>query len=214
MLEFFRRLLQALRPRARVDQTAPEIAPTGEPAPAAAVEPEVLPIPIAWGARLSLAFREALIAMCLRLAVKPDEMTACIAFETGLKFSPAVRNAAGSGAVGLIQFMPSTAVRLGTSVVALASMTAVEQLHYVELYFMPYARRLNNLGDVYMAILWPAAIGKLDDHVLFEDSPTARQRYLQNIGLDANQDRKVTRGEASARVAALLVEGLKPENRA
>lgn len=40
---------------------------------------------------------------------------AAMAFESGETFSPSIKNAAGSGAVGLIQFMPSTAKALGTS---------------------------------------------------------------------------------------------------
>lgn len=47
-------------------------------------------------------------------------------------------NAPGSGAIGLIQFMPSTAKGLGTSTSALKQMTAVDQLAYVEKYFAPY----------------------------------------------------------------------------
>ena len=37
---------------------------------------------------------------------------AVMSFETGGTFDPGIRNAAGSGATGLIQFMPSTAAGL------------------------------------------------------------------------------------------------------
>jgi hypothetical protein len=57
---------------------------------------------------------------------------AAMAFETGGSFSPAVPNKAGSGAVGLIQFMPSTAKGLGTSTEALKKMSAVQQLDFVK----------------------------------------------------------------------------------
>ena len=33
-----------------------------------------------------------------------------------------------------------------------------------------------------------------------------------NAGLDANQDHKITKAEAAAKVAAMLAEGLRPEN--
>ena len=92
---------------------------------------------------------------------------ACIAFETAETFRPDIRNAAGSGAVGLIRFMPSTERGLGTSTEALTRMSAVEQLDWVRMYFKPYAGRLKTLSDVYMAILWPKAIGKPEDYVLF-----------------------------------------------
>jgi hypothetical protein len=113
-----------------------------------------------------------------------------------------MKNMAGSGATGLIQFMPKTAKGLGTTTDALARMSAVAQLEYVELYFKPY--RVRTLEDVYMAILWPAAVGKPNDFVLFE-SPS--KQYKQNRGLDQNGDGKVTKFEAAAAVRAKLTKG-------
>ena len=95
-----------------------------------------------------------------RLGVPADDLMACMAWETGRTFNPAVRNMAGSGATGLIQFMPSTARALGTTTDALAAMSAERQLDYVEAYFQPYRGRLRDLGDLYMAILWPRGIGQ------------------------------------------------------
>lgn len=48
---------------------------------------------------------------------------------------------ATSGATGLIQFMPATAQGMGTTTAALAAMSAVQQLDYVQRYFKPYAAR-------------------------------------------------------------------------
>jgi hypothetical protein len=56
---------------------------------------------------------------------------AAMAFETGETFSPSIKNKA-SGATGLIQFMRSTAKGSGTTTAALAEMTAVDQLDFVE----------------------------------------------------------------------------------
>jgi hypothetical protein len=50
------------------------------------------------------------------------------------KIDPSKPNAAGSGATGLIQFMPKIAKDLGTTTSALAKMSAEEQLVYVEKY--------------------------------------------------------------------------------
>jgi hypothetical protein len=47
-------------------------------------------------------------------------------------------------------------------------MTAEAQLDYVEKYFKPQSGKLNTLVDVYMAILYPAVIGKPSDYALFE----------------------------------------------
>jgi len=138
-----------------------------------------------------------------------------MAFETGRSFSPAVRNAAGSGAVGLIQFMPATAQALGTTTAQLAAMSAVKQLDYVERYFQPRAGKLKTLEDVYMAILWPAAIGKPEGFVLFDRAdPVYPKRYVQNAGLDFNKDGQITKAEAAARVRRTLQEGLRPANAA
>lgn len=149
------------------------------------------------------------------LKLDPSWLMACIAFETGRTFSPSVMNQAGSGAVGLIQFMPSTAMLLGTTTAELAKMAFQSQMQYVLRYFLPVAPRLKTLEDVYMAILWPAAVGKPDSYVLFRrDDPKHPKRYVQNAGLDWNRDGVITKAEACRRVRALLDEGLRAGNAA
>lgn len=165
--------------------------------------------PIAWGAKVSPAFRDMVRRIGARLAINPDFLMSCMAFETGRTFDPAIRNAAGSGAIGLIQFMPSTAAALGTSTEALAALSACQQLVYVENYFRPWKNRLKTLSDVYMAILWPGAIGKAEEWVLFSESDkTHPKRYIQNRGLDWNEDGKITKAEAASGPSRLLRIGL------
>lgn len=164
---------------------------------------------LAWGAKVSAEFRERLFEVAAALGVYPDYLMACIAFETAETFRPDIRNAAGSGAVGLIQFMPATARGLGTSTEALARMSAVEQLDLVRMYFKPYAGRLHTLSDVYMAILWPKAIGKPEDYVLFTQPSIA---YTQNAGLDRDRDGSITKAEAAGLVQAKLERGRLPGN--
>jgi hypothetical protein len=72
-----------------------------------------------------------------------------------------------SGAVGLIQFMPATAKGLGTSPAALKKMTPLAQLDFVRQYFLPSKGKLKDLNDVYMAILWPRAVGRPASYILF-----------------------------------------------
>src|SRR3546814_20398544 len=72
--------------------------------------------------------------MAARLGTKPEYLMAVMSFETGGSFSPAQANNAGSGATGLIQFMPNTAAGLGTRTAAFAQMSSVEQLQYVAQY--------------------------------------------------------------------------------
>src|SRR5690606_871732 len=87
---------------------------------------------MAWGAKVDKLFRDKVASITDALGMaytgaESDLMTA-MAFETGETFSPSVMNAAGSGAVGLIQFMPSTARALGTTSQKLAAMGDLEQL--------------------------------------------------------------------------------------
>lgn len=166
---------------------------------------------IAWGAKVSQTFRDRIWWIADELSLNPDDLMACIAWESGRSFSPSVRNMAGSGATGLIQFMPKTAIELGTTTDELARMSAEDQLNYVYKYFAPYKGRLNGLSDVYMAILWPRAVGKPESYVLW-DRATMPTTYRQNAGLDANRDGRVTKAECSAKLHAIKAEGLKPEN--
>lgn len=160
---------------------------------------------IAWGAKVSPSFKAKAVQISKDLGIDPSYLMACMAFETGETFSPSVKNAAGSGATGLIQFMPSTATGLGTTTAALAAMTAEAQLDYVKKYFKPYQGKLHTLEDVYMAILYPAAIGKGADSTLFKSGTTA---YTQNKGFDANKDGVITPAEVSAKVRAKYSKGL------
>ena len=169
---------------------------------------------MAFGKRVSADFRSKVHKIALSLGIDPNHLMAAMAFETGETFSPSIPNKQ-SGATGLIQFMPKTAAGLGTTTDALAKMTAEAQLDYVDKYFLPHKNKLKNLGDVYMAILWPRAISKADDWPLFNrDGATEieKKRYAQNSGLDLNKDGLVTRHEAAWKVEKMLVKGLKPEN--
>jgi hypothetical protein len=157
---------------------------------------------IAWGAKVSAAFKVKLIEIARNIDVDPNFLISAMAFETGETFSPSIKNR--NGATGLIQFLPETAAELGTSIADLAAMTAVDQMDYVEKYFNPYKAMLETIEDVYMAILWPAAIGKANSWVLFS-KPSAQ--YDRNSGLDTNKDGAVTKEEAAAMVKAKLLKG-------
>jgi hypothetical protein len=170
---------------------------------------------LAWGSRVSPLFRQKVAHFSPRIGLDPSIPMAVMAFESGLTFRADVRNGAGSGAVGLLQFMPVIAASLGTSTASLAAMSAEQQLDFVAAFFLqPYYRgRLKTLEDAYMAVLWPGAIGKPVEAVLFDKADPAHPKlYVQNAGLDFNHDGKITKGEAAARVVAMLAEGMKPGN--
>jgi hypothetical protein len=164
---------------------------------------------LAWGAKVSGVFRDKVRKIAGDLGCDPNFLMAAMAFETGGSFSPSEKNKAGSGATGLIQFMPNTAIGLGTTTAALAKMSAEDQLDFVAKYFDRQKGKLHTLEDVYMAILLPTAVGKTDNHVLFQKPSTA---YDQNKGLDLNNDGQVTKAEAASKVRERLVEGMKPGN--
>lgn len=167
---------------------------------------------VAWGAQVAPGFKARVIEIAAELGCDPSHLMACMAFESGGTFSPSVRNAAGSGAVGLIQFMPATAAGLGTSTDALARMTPLAQLEYVRRHFLPFKGRLATLEDVYMTILWPAAVGRPAASVLFARESDRPKVYFQNRGLDLNKDGSITKAEAAAKVQAALVLGMKAGN--
>jgi peptidoglycan hydrolase-like protein with peptidoglycan-binding domain len=149
----------------------------------------------------SEAFRRKVLEIADRLLIDPNFLMAIMSFESGATFDPKIKNAAGSGATGLIQFMPSTAKALGTTVDDLAKMIAVAQLDFVEKYFTPFKGKLLTIEDAYMAVLYPKGIGKGKDFVLFE-KPSVQ--YRQNSGLDVNGNGKITVGEACRKVSERL----------
>ncbi|HJR73203.1 MAG TPA: LysM peptidoglycan-binding domain-containing protein [Luteimonas sp.] len=135
-------------------------------------------------------------AMAERLGTRPEYLMAVMSFETGGSFSPAQRNNAGGSATGLIQFMPNTATELGTSTAALARMSAVDQLDYVERYFNNRSDRgdLNTLEGVYTTVLYGSPRSD-PNSTLFSRGTNA---YSANAPLDTNRDGRITAGEATS----------------
>lgn len=168
---------------------------------------------IAWSAKVSPAFVARVKQMADQLGMPEggaDALMACMAFETGRTFSPSIQNGAGQNYFGLIQFGEAAAKDCGTTVSALVKMTAEDQLEYVYKFFKPYAGKLFNLGDIYMRILWPKAVGKPEDYVLWDSST---RQYAPNKGLDVDKNGNITKREAAGKVQDQLTLGLKPENR-
>ena len=100
-----------------------------------------------------------------------------------------------SGATGLIQFMPDTARKLGTTTKELYDMSAVEQLDYVYKYFkMVGVKPGMGVGDLYMAVFMPAHMGKPDGTILGQSGDTgfSGKVYAQNKGLDRDRDGTIT----------------------
>lgn len=184
---------------------------------------------IAWSAKVSDAFVDRVITLCENLSFGydgPDYLMACMAWESGETFSPSIRNGAGSGATGLIQAMGFIALayyynRKDIDKMSdaekkqkgkeccdrLAAMSAVEQLDFVEWYFKGYKGKLKTLSDFYMVILWPKAVGKPEDYVMFDKANTPTT-YRQNSGIDLNKDGLCTKAEAAMCVQKKYDKGM------
>ena len=158
--------------------------------------------------------------------IPQNDILAMMDFETGGTFDPAQKNLGpdgtpetGSGATGLIQFTPDTAKGLGTSTDDLSQMSRSEQLEYVDKHFETNLKgRLGDEGgdisDLYMSVLFPVAVGKPDDFVLFGKGAINEKfegRYEANKGLDANNDGSITKVEAAAKVIQLRDQNVKSD---
>lgn len=143
------------------------------------------------------------------LAINPNWLMMVMYFESRLNAqavnkqpgdseTPLVR--ASTRATGLIQFMPSTALSLGTTNKAFYFMNAVDQLYYVYKYFRPWAGRIRNYFDLYLITFFPDAVGKPDDYILQTKKLSALVIAKQNPFFDANKDGKVTVGEIKSRM--------------
>jgi len=164
---------------------------------------------LAWGDAVSAEFRTKIKSIASGLQVNPDWLMAVMAFETGprQRFSPSVKNPRGS-ATGLIQFTESTARGLSppTTTAALAQMTAEKQLDYVASYYRRFSGRMKNLGDAYMAVLWPPGVNKPDSYVLWSAASNPSE-YKANKELDIGNKGYVTRADAVSKVNATLQQG-------
>lgn len=149
------------------------------------------------------AFIEKVKTICSRLQIDPNWLMIVMRFETANQFTPYVENK-GSGAVGLIQFTSSTATALGTNLVALKLMSALDQLDYVERYLTPYKGRMTDVYQTYMAVFAPAYIGKPDAQTVYASPQLS---YTYNKALDTNNDGKITVNEIKAVISRYIPAG-------
>jgi hypothetical protein len=113
-----------------------------------------------------------------------------------------------SKATGLIQFMPSTAQALGTTIGELRSMTALKQLDYVKKFFylnrslIPY---IKSPEDAYFLVFYPLAAKKDDNFILGSEISDKRARLIAKQNpVDTNKDGVLSKGEVKAKVRQRL----------
>ena len=138
------------------------------------------------------AFESRVVEIANNLCIDPNWLMIVMYFESGL--NPSAVNKY-SGATGLIQFMPKTAQRLGTSTDELKTMDAISQLDYVEKYLSAYKGKMESLTDVYLSVFYPAAVGAADNYVLGGDNYSIVAQ--QNRIFDTNGDGIITKGEVT-----------------
>lgn len=145
-------------------------------------------------------FKAKLEKVASALGVKSSDLMAIFKQESGV--NPQAVNAS-SGATGLIQFMPDTARRLGTTTEEIKNMDGVQQLDYVYKYFKMTGVGNGTLGDLYMAVFMPKYVGYDDATVLGQSGAAgfSGKVYAQNAGLDRNKDGTITVADVKSSVS-------------
>ncbi len=138
------------------------------------------------------------------LGIDPNWLMLCMWIESRLNHR--ARNSS-SGATGLIQFMPTTALSLGTTTEELAAMSNVDQMDYVYQYLKVYQWKMTSFVDVYFAIFFPRAIGKDPDYILETSNIAASKIAQQNSGYDLNRDGELTVAEVQAKILSFVPAG-------
>lgn len=150
--------------------------------------------------RLTTSDLAALKRAADELHVSVDALAAIISHESG--FDPHIVNQIG--ATGLIQFIPSTAISLGTTVQELRKMSFQQQLPYVIKFYKSRCSGLS-IGDLYLCTFCFNLIGKPDSTVAAREgepgvgpchnSASEDTVYRQNKSLDFNKDGVITAGD-------------------
>jgi len=122
-------------------------------------------------------FLEKIKSISSALNLNYIDMLACMNLETGGTFDPAITNSLGY--TGLIQFGRDACRACGTTTTAIKELTRQDQCDYVLKYFQ--INQLNQkaptprLVDIYLTILWPAAVGKPDEYIVFQPGSAAQK---------------------------------------
>lgn len=149
-------------------------------------------------------FMDRVREVSANLGVSEKDLLGIMKHESGL--NPRAVNPM-SKAVGLIQFMPKTAIGLGTSAEEILKMSATEQMDLVEKYYKRNGVKAgDDIGDLYMLTFMPAARNKPDNFVLGNKSGgrvfdlSAAAVYNQNRLFDTNGDGIFTVGDVKDRI--------------
>lgn len=125
------------------------------------------------------------------------DIMAVMKAESGIKATAVNKH---SGATGLIQFMPKTALGLGTTTQALRCMTALQQLDYVEKYLVQAKRAAGFWSGEPLSYAQVSAL-VFSPGTAKRGSLASRgsKAYAQNATLDRNHDGVITSAELCMR---------------
>lgn len=137
------------------------------------------------------AFVNKVIEISKYLKVKPEHLMFLMWVETAHTLDHRIQNKT-TKATGLIQFMPSTAVWLGTTINALQMMSNVEQLEYVKKHLSLFRGKYIDYVDLYCAIFYPAAVGKPDSYRITRDI-VAKQNPIYDLNKDLDIEKREIR---------------------
>lgn len=113
--------------------------------------------------RVSKEFADKVQEIADRLGIFANWIMLIIFYETKGTFDPSIQNEIG--ATGLFQFLPKTAIGLGTTTEALKNMSAVDQLEYGYELLKPYKGKMDDFYSTYQAVFYPASLGQPDSYV-------------------------------------------------
>jgi hypothetical protein len=142
-------------------------------------------------------FNQELNKIAEILGTNPEWHKAVMYLESG--FDPGAYNPDG-GASGLIQFYPDvkngnfkTLAGKKVDLTLIRSMSAVNQLPYVYMYYSAYKNRMKSIYDLYMVNFIPAGLNKPDNFLL--DFPKyhlpAASIAKANPAIDLNRDGQI-----------------------
>lgn len=134
------------------------------------------------------AFEQKVNRISANLGIQPDWLMTVMYAESSLNHLAENQK---STAIGLIQFLDSTLKNLGTTRNYLKSLTNVQQLDWVEKYFVSLGLKgkMKSVYDVYFAVFSPKYVGKPDSTVI---ATSGQNVYNANKALDTDKDGRLT----------------------
>lgn len=153
-------------------------------------------------------FTETLLKVAAILKVNANWLMYIFNSESGV--NPKAVNPNG-GATGLIQFMPRTAIGLGTSTAKLKQMTATDQLYYVLKYYLRFAGKITRIEEMYLINFYPYAISQPNSYIIGSEQGMTYAQNLVKINPRTQPDKTkkvVTKAEYLAGVTLRIKEKL------